>query len=456
MSEAAGSSETTRALETVRPPGAAWTLLGIPGAVLLFTAAFGFADLVNTVGVSIQLLFVAFFARHLAFAVSAMRTAPSDLAATDVDTGFRPSVSVLVACKDEEEVVEELVESLLALDYPSERLELVIVDDGSSDRTGELLDDLAANSPRLRRVDRPAGAGGGKSAALNAGLDTASGEVIVVFDADHRPRRDVLKRLVRHFEDPGVAAVQGRCEIRNRDESPLARLVAIDYLAGYLVNEYGRQSLFQLPANGGANCAVRASVLRAAGGWNPASVTEDTDLTLRLVLGGSRLRYDATAVDEEQAVATLGRYWQQRYRWARGHQQVWRDFRRAVWRTPSMSLVEKIETTMFLLVFHIPVCSAAGLGILGIWISGVAQPIDPLAVFVLWTLLFLGPLSELAGGLLVARSARRDALALALFLPLFFISIALCTKAWFDGVLGRGYTWAKTGRSPREPQTVAV
>ena len=74
--------------------------------------------------------------------------------------------------------------------------------------------------------------------------------------------------------------MQGRCVVRNSVQSRLARSIAIDYFSGYLVNEYGRQALFELPAYGGANCAVRVSTLRRLGGWNTESVTEDTDLTL--------------------------------------------------------------------------------------------------------------------------------------------------------------------------------
>jgi cellulose synthase/poly-beta-1,6-N-acetylglucosamine synthase-like glycosyltransferase len=236
--------------------------------------------------------------------------------------------------------------------------------------------------------------------------------------------------------------------IRNLDDSLLSRLVWIDYLAGYLVNEYGRQSLFQLPAYGGANCAVRANVLRAAGGWNESSVTEDTDLTLRLLLRGERVRYDVDAVDEEEGVVTLERFWHQRYRWARGHQQVWRDYRRAVWSSPRFSFAEKTELTMFLLVFHLPVASALGLLIFASWVTGLTDPFSDTHVFVFWTLLFLGPLLELGGGMLIARAPRRSAPMLVFFIPVFFVSIALCTKAWLDAARGRPYVWRKTQRRP--------
>jgi 1,2-diacylglycerol 3-beta-glucosyltransferase len=398
----------------------------------------------------VQAVFLVFFARHLSFAVCAISSAPFDLEAPVIDTGFRPSVSVIVACKNEASVVERLLDGLIALDYPAPLLQLIVVDDGSDDRTLELLYARAATHAGLDVVARVPDAGGGKSGALNTGLERATGDIIVVFDADHHPRPNVIRRLVRHFEDPGVAAVQGRCEISNPDDSALAQLVAIDYLAGYLVNEYGRQALYQLPAYGGANCAVRASELHAVGGWNPETVTEDTDLTMRLLLSGRRVRYDVTAVDEEEGVVTLARYWRQRYRWARGHQQVWRDYRRAVVHSRHLSFFEKLETSLFLLVFHLPAFSALGMGVLLLYLGGIVHPVDPINAFVLWTLLFLGPLFELGGGLLIARADRRTAFYLVLFLPIFFVGIAVCTKAWFDGLLGKPYSWAKTRRAAED------
>jgi cellulose synthase/poly-beta-1,6-N-acetylglucosamine synthase-like glycosyltransferase len=431
----------------LREASSPWLAPAALGVLLTTVGLAGLSATTTLMGLALEAMFILFFARHVSFALAAMRSAPIDFNAPVLDTGYRPMVSVLVACKDEERVVEGLVTSLLSLEYPAERLQLVVVNDGSSDRTGELLTALQREEPRLTCLHRGPTESAGKSAALNAALDVLTGEVTIVFDADHQPHADVARRLVRHFEDPSIAAVQGRCVVRNGDDSLLARLVAIDYQAGYLVNEYGRQAVFRLPAYGGANCAVRTSSLRGLGGWNHASVTEDTDLTLRLVLCGQRVRYDVTAIDEEEGVATLRRFWRQRYRWARGHQRACRDYRATVWRSPFLSGLEKVEATMFLFVFHLPVVSGLGLTLLVAWATGLAGASDPFHAFVLWTLLFIGPLFELSGGLLIARNDRRDALLLVFFLPLFFISILLCTKAWLDGLLERPYAWVKTERS---------
>jgi cellulose synthase/poly-beta-1,6-N-acetylglucosamine synthase-like glycosyltransferase len=416
------------------------------GVLVLVVAWLGLTTTVAIVAVLITILYLAFFARHLLFAVSALDTVRADLAAPVIEPSSWPTVSVLVSCHNEEAVVGRLTRALGELDYRPGLLQVILVDDGSTDRTGELLESWAATGAG-RCVRRPVGSPGGKSGALNAALEHVTGDIVVVFDADHRPHADVLRRLMRHFADPTVAAAQGRCIISNGDDSPLAHLVAIDYTGGYLVNEYGRQAVFGLPAYGGANCAVRTSALRALGGWSPLTVTEDTDLTLRLVLGGFRVRYDVTAVDEEEGVVTLGAYWRQRYRWSRGHQQVWRDFYRKTWASPHLSLAQKVETTMFLFAFHLPVVSAFSLVLLGLWFGGVQPPLDPLSLYVFSMLMLVGPLLELATGLLLSDAPSSEARFMVFFLPMFFVSMALGTKAWIDGICGRDYRWVKTARA---------
>jgi cellulose synthase/poly-beta-1,6-N-acetylglucosamine synthase-like glycosyltransferase len=251
--------------------------------------------------------------------------------------------------------------------------------------------------------------------------------------------------------------VQGRCIVRNSNESRLSRSIAVDYYCGYLVNEYGRQSLFELPAYGGSNCAVRASWLRAFGGWNEQTVTEDTDLTLRLILVGRHVRFDVTAIDTEESVPTFRRFWRQRYRWARGHQAAWREYRGYVWHTPTLKFTQKIETTMFLLAYHVPVFCMLGLILVtlraaGVLTWGTGVELTPIA-----TLLFLGPLLELASGLLVSRAPRQAAAGILLFLPAFVIFTVVCTKSWLDGLVGRPYAWVKTPRTGHgQEHTVGV
>lgn len=430
------------------PGGTPWTLPLLAGFAAILYGALGVQDASSVIVGFLVVVFLIFLARHLAFATSALSAAPGDMRTrTGFDFGYRPFVTVLVPCRNEELVIEGLVTTLLAFDYPADRHEIIIIDDGSDDRTGSIIDELARQHPHLRCLHRPPGAGGGKSGALNEAVAISQGEVMVVFDADHKPRADVLKRLVRHFSDPQVGAVQGRCIVRNSNETQLARTIAVDYYSGYLVNEYGRQSLYQLPAYGGSNCAVRASWLRSFGGWNENTVTEDTDLTLRLVMVGQFVRFDITAIDTEESVPTFRRFWKQRYRWARGHQAAWREYRSSAFRTPALGFWRKLETMMFLLVYHVPVLCGLGLVMVALRAAGVLDWGQGMDLTPIATLLFLGPLLELAGGLLVSRAPRNAAWGVLLFLPMFVLFTIVCTKAWFDGIIGRPYAWVKTERT---------
>lgn len=441
-----------RPATTPADQAAPWTLLAFVGLALLLAALLGVDRAILAATVVVNLVFLVFFLRHVAFAAAAVRWAPRDLyESPEVELCYLPTVTVLVACHDEALVADSLVRGMVALHYPRSHLEVLFVDDASTDGTGELLDRLTAGERHMRVLHREPGAGGGKSGALNLAAAQARGEILVVFDADHIPRRDVIARLVRHFQDDRVDAVQGRCVIRNSVESTLTRSIAIDYFSGYLVNEYGRQALFELPAYGGANCAVRASALRELGGWNEDSVTEDTDLTLRIVLRGGRVRYDVTAVDTEEGATTLRRFRTQRYRWARGHQQVWREYRGSVLRSTHLTAWEKVETVMFMLVYHVPAVCALTLGITLLRVGGVGPSISVFEMLPLSALLFAGPFCELAVGLLVGRAPRRAAWSVAWLTPLFFVFMLVCAKAWVDGVLGRPYTWAKTKRSSWSP-----
>ena len=418
-------------------------------AVLLAAAAasFGIDATLGVVASVLDVVFLVYFFRHLSFAVSAARWAERDLDAPLVGTeSFTPAVAVLVACKDEELVVDGMVAALLALDYPPDALTVVVVDDASTDGTGARLDAWAAANPRLRVLHRAPGAGGGKSGALNDALAMVDADVAVIFDADHQPERTVLRRLVRHFRDPNVGAVMGRCVVRNGVESSLASTIFIDYLSGYLVNEYGRQALYELPAYGGANCAVRVDLIRSLGGWNPHTVTEDTDLTLRVLIGGWRVRYDPSAVDFEEAVLSSRRFWKQRYRWARGHQKCLRDYWVPILRSRRLSLVQKIETLLFLWVYHVPVLCGLGLLLIGLRAFGIGDS-STMGLLPLSALLFAGPFTELAVGLLLGRVERRAAWMLVGFVPAFGMSILTATAAYLDGMWGRAYTWSKTARS---------
>lgn len=428
---------------------ATWRSAVFAAFVFVLWVRYGTARTIGIAADALTVIFGIYLVRHLLFLGAALSPRLRRTVRGKGSDSFLPSVTVLLPCHNEELVVADLVAAVAGLDYPRDRFQAIFIDDKSSDATGEILQREIARHQGLYVIRRGPETTGGKSGGLNAALAYATGQILIVFDGDHSPQPDAIRKIVAHFAEPNVGAVQGRCIVENPFETRLSRLVAIDYLCGYLVNMVGRQAVFDLPAYGGANCAIRSDLLRSLGGWNEDSVTEDTDITLQALLRGWRVKFEPEAIDVEQGVTSVRRFWKQRYRWARGHQQVCRDYRRAVIRTRYLSLAEKIETMLFLYVFHVPALCVVALGLI---LSRSVVNIDVEQGFDLWPLvplMFAGPMLELGAGLVAAGVRRVRVLDLLLFPMLYVISMGLCTKALLEAYLGRSYSWQKTARSQR-------
>ena len=453
------STEVREKLENTEKGKRSRITLALITVILLLTLCVISGSLVAFLR-NLSILIVAFYcvylARHLSFAWAALavRWRPSELA-TDLPAKL-PRVTILVAAHNEDRVIERLVRALMNLNYPEDLREVIVVDDASTDSTPAILERLRKEHPSLRvirRTEEERRKTPGKPAALNRGLLEATGEIVVVYDADHIPDRNAVMRLVMHFADPKVGAVMGRCKIMNRDENILTKLVYIDYLSGYLVNEYGREAFYSLPAFGGSNCAIRRSILETYGGFNERSVTEDTDITTRLILDGYRVVYDREALSLEEAPNRLTRFIRQRYRWAFGHQHVFYDYWLETLKSRHLRMVDKIELLLFLFLYHAPVVMFVGLILGFLWALGLFIPTSVPLAWLLWTLLFLGPFLEIGAGVIAEWREGEEPPNpgyLILFIPLFFISIFICTKAFIDGLvyplIGRKYIWVKTPR----------
>ena len=162
--------------------------------------------------------------------------------AVELDRESLPSLDVVVAARDEEGVVTRLVERLTALRYPADRLTTWVIDDGSLDRTPQLLDQLAERHSGLNVIHRPRNAGGGKSGALNTALAQLSGDWLLVLDADAQLQEDLLERLVPYALDGGWSAVQLRKAVIDADCNWLTRSQAME-MALDAVIQTGRLAL---------------------------------------------------------------------------------------------------------------------------------------------------------------------------------------------------------------------
>jgi len=224
-------------------------------------------------------------------------------------------VSVIVPAYNESAGIEAAVRSLLASDHP---VEIIVVDDGSTDGTADLVESLHLPVRVIRQPNT------GKPAALNAGLAAARCELVVMVDGDTVFEPDTVRTLVQPFADHRVGAVSGNAKVVNRG-GLLGRWQHIEYVVGFNLD----RRLFDLaecmPTVPGAVGAFRRRALLGLGGVSDTTLAEDTDLTMALCRDGWRVVYEEGAVAWTEAPASLNALWRQRYRWCYGTlQAMWK------------------------------------------------------------------------------------------------------------------------------------
>ncbi len=230
-------------------------------------------------------------------------------------------MTVIVPAYNEAAGIEATVRSILRSRHP---VEVIVVDDGSTDRTAAIVQSLRL--PRVRLIRQP---NAGKAAALNTGVAAARTQLVVMVDGDTVLEPDAVGRLAAHFADPMVGAVSGNAKVGNR-RGLLGRWQHIEYVIGFNLDRRMYDVLRCMPTVPGAIGAFRRRAVVDLGGVGTDTLAEDTDLTMALLRAGWRVTYEERAIAWTEAPATIGQLWKQRYRWCYGTlQAVWKH-RRAV------------------------------------------------------------------------------------------------------------------------------
>ncbi|MFB7667387.1 bifunctional polysaccharide deacetylase/glycosyltransferase family 2 protein [Kitasatospora sp. NPDC056138] len=229
--------------------------------------------------------------------------------------------TVLVPAYNERECIANTLVSLAASDHP---IEIIVIDDGSTDGTSEIVEEMAL--PNVRLVRQP---NGGKSTALNNGIANASHDIVVMMDGDTVFEPSTVRELIQPFADPGVGAVAGNAKVGNRD-TLIGAWQHIEYVMGFNLDRRMYDSLNIMPTIPGAIGAFRRSALVQVGGMSDDTLAEDTDITMAMLCQGWRVVYAERARAWTEAPASMQQLWSQRYRWSYGTMQAMWKHRRAV------------------------------------------------------------------------------------------------------------------------------
>ncbi|WP_408589021.1 glycosyltransferase [Novosphingobium sp.] len=235
------------------------------------------------------------------------------------ESEYRPLVSVIIPAYNEERVIESSVHRILATSYGT--IEVIVADDGSKDRTSEIVSAAFGNEPRVRLMTM---VNGGKAKALNRALEQASGEIIVALDADTQFEPDTIGKLVRWFEMPEIGAVAGNAKVGNR-VNIVTRWQAVEYVTAQNIERRALTRFDAIMVVPGAVGAWRREALEDVGGYPEDTLAEDQDLTIAIQRKGWRVAYDEDAVAWTEAPETLRALGKQRFRWAFGTLQcLWK------------------------------------------------------------------------------------------------------------------------------------
>lgn len=260
-----------------------------------------------------------------------------------------PKVTVQLPVYNEMYVADRLIEAAADLDYPAHLLEIQVLDDSIDETSARIARKVAAlqkqgiNIQHLHRVHRV----GYKAGALAAGLETAQGKFIAIFDADFIPSTDFLHRTLPCFSNPGVAFVQTRWGHTNRDYSFITLLQSLAIDAHFMVEQYARsQAGLWFNFNGTAG-VWRKSAMLDAGGWRADTLTEDLDLSYRAFFRGWQARYLRDVEVPAELPVSFNAYRRQQGRWARGSLECAIKFIPQVWNAP-LPVRQKLQATLHL------------------------------------------------------------------------------------------------------------
>jgi cellulose synthase/poly-beta-1,6-N-acetylglucosamine synthase-like glycosyltransferase len=235
-----------------------------------------------------------------------------------------PTCSLLIPAHNEAKVIGATIESMLKLNYPNNKLQIIVINDGSTDSTKEIIESYAAKDSRVELFDIPKGEGGkGKSRTLNIGIKAAKGEIIAIYDADNTPDSNSLRYLVAQLlQHKELGAVLGKFRTVNKNRNWLTRFINIETLSFQSMLQAGRWQMNNIATLPGTNFVMWNWLIQKLNGWDEEALTEDSELSIRIYEEGYKIKFIPYAVTYEQEPESWKVWIKQRMRWVRGNNYV--------------------------------------------------------------------------------------------------------------------------------------
>lgn len=257
--------------------------------------------------------------RHKRKEEALIKTREAELADSD-----QLSYSIIVPSKNEETVIQRCLNGILNIDYPREKIQIIVVDGNSTDKTPQICAEFEQKYPQtFKIISEPAGGQPGKPAALNFAMTYATNDIVAVFDADSLPEQDVLRKTTAYFNsDPNLVALQGKTNSINERSNALTRVISQEEKAWYQMLLSGREKLkLFIPLNGSCQF-IKRPILEQLHGWDEKSLTEDVELALRLIEQGNHVKYAPDVCSGQETPTQLNALIKQRTRWYRGYMET--------------------------------------------------------------------------------------------------------------------------------------
>jgi cellulose synthase/poly-beta-1,6-N-acetylglucosamine synthase-like glycosyltransferase len=361
-----------------------------------------------------------------------------------------PSCTIMIPAHNEAKVIGRTVEAMVNLEYPKDKLTIMVINDGSSDETAAIVQELAAHHPQVVLFTIPPGEGGkGKSRALNIGLKQVKSDIIAIYDADNTPDPKALHYLAASLvSNKRLGAVIGKFRTVNKNATLLTRFINIETLSFQSILQAGRWQMHNISTLPGTNFVMWTHLVRSLDGWDEEALTEDSELSIRIYEKEYKIKFIPYAVTYEQEPQEWKVWLKQRMRWVRGNNYVISKFFKEIPKFKSKRLAFDILYTLSLYyVFFVAILVSDALFIVsGLSLVSIALP-GPYTV--VWIFAFFLYVLELF--LAISYDSEDSFKSVGLIIIMYFTYcqfwIYVVIRAWYtDYIKKEKRTWDKTVR----------